>query len=226
MVQLYRRKGADMLVNTQTANNQNTAYVAVLQDGGYVVTWIDNSLIGGDSSSSAIKGQRFDSAGNKVGGEFLVNTMTAAAQNSPAITTLASGRFIVTWTDASATGLDSSATAIKGQLFEADATPVGGEFLINTQTFSGQVNSAVAELSGGGFAVSWTDFSGVGGDSSNSGIKAQLFDSSGAKVGGEILVNTVTDGFQQVSHLMALTSGASPPSGRARRSSTAFPRDP
>ena len=99
MAQLYRRKGGDMLVNTQTAANQSATRLAVLQDGGYVVVWTDDSLIGGDSSDSAIKAQRFDADGNKVGGEFLVNTTTTATQTAAAVATLASGRFVVTWTD-------------------------------------------------------------------------------------------------------------------------------
>src|SRR5687768_9054802 len=175
MAILYRRKGGDMLVNTTTAFTQTSANVAVLQDGGYVVVWTDTSQIGGDPSSSGVKAQRFDSAGGKVGGEFLVNTTTSAAQGAATVATLPSGRFVVTWTDLSATGGDTSSRAIRGQLFEANGTPVGGEFLVNTQTAGSQDLSAVAELAGGGFVVSWTDPSGIGGDTNGSGIKAQLF---------------------------------------------------
>src|SRR5205085_5896113 len=63
------------------------------------------------------------------------------------------------------------------------------------------------ELAGGGFVVGWTDASGVGGDNSGSGIKAQLFDASGTKVGGEFLVNTEISGSQSSAHLIALGTG-------------------
>jgi Ca2+-binding RTX toxin-like protein len=207
MAILYRRKGGDMLVNTQTAFNQSAAAVAVTQSGGYVVVWTDSSLIGGDSSGSGIKAQRFDGSGNKLGGEFLVNTTTAAAQATAAVATLSSGRFVVTWTDFSATGGDTSSRAIRGQLFEANGTPVGSEFLVNTQTAGIQEGSAVTELAGGGFVVSWADSSGIGGDNSGSGIKAQLFDTAGAKVGGEILVNTTISGSQIQPSMISLPGG-------------------
>jgi hypothetical protein len=38
--------------------------------------------------------------------------------------------------------------------------------------------------------VAWSDFSGQGGDTSGAGIKAQLFDASGTKVGSETRVNS------------------------------------
>jgi len=44
--------------------------------------------------------------------------------------------------------------------------------------------------------VTWTDFSGLGGDNSVTSIKAQGFTATGVKIGGEILVNTITSGGQ------------------------------
>ncbi|HET9640000.1 MAG TPA: hypothetical protein VFP12_12420, partial [Allosphingosinicella sp.] len=207
MAQLYRRKGADTLVNTQTTSDQIQPDVAVLAGGGYVIVWGDSSLVGGDSSGSGIKGQRFDADGNKVGGEFLVNTTIAGGQVVATIAALPSGRFVVTWSDPSATGGDTSSFAVRGQMFEADGTPVGSEFLINTVTSGNQSTQQVTALAGGGFAVSWSDASAVGNDTSGFGIKAQLFDSAGAKVGGEISVNTTTAGAQNSSSVIGLPSG-------------------
>ncbi|HEX8125062.1 MAG TPA: hypothetical protein VF548_05715 [Allosphingosinicella sp.] len=85
MVQLYRRKGADTLVNTETSSHQSAADVAVLPGGGYVVTWADSSTIGGDPTGVAIKAQRFDSQGNRLGSEFLVNGTIAGDQFGPTI---------------------------------------------------------------------------------------------------------------------------------------------
>ena len=108
------------------------------------------------------------------------------------------------WTDASATAAILS-SAIRASC-SSKRTPVGaspGQYRDRER----QVNSAIAELTGGGFVVSWADSSLVGGDSSGSGIKAQRFDSTGAKVGGEILVNTATDGNQSVPSVVALPGG-------------------
>ncbi len=207
MVQLYRRKGGELLVNTETSGNQSGANLAALQGGGYVIVWTDSSALGADTSSSGIKAQRFDGDGNKVGGEFLVNTTVTGFQTAAFVTTFASGRFIVTWTDSSATGGDTSGSAVRAQMFEANGTPLGSEFLVNTATSGTQTAASVTELAGGGFVVSWSDSSGVGGDASGSGIKAQRFDAAGVKLGAEILVNTETSGSQNTPGIIALASG-------------------
>ncbi|HVQ07632.1 MAG TPA: hypothetical protein VMS43_04285 [Allosphingosinicella sp.] len=207
MVQLYKRKGDDILVNTATIGNQSGSNIALLPGGGFVIVWTDASLVGGDTSGLAVKGQRFDADGHKVGGEFLVNSTVTGSQTNPIVAALASGRFVVTWSDGSVTGGDTSSIAVRGQIFEANGTPVGAEFLINTQTANAQTGPGIVELAGGGFVVSWTDSSLIGGDASGSGIKAQIFDAAGAKVGGEILVNTETSGSQTTSSLIALASG-------------------
>src|SRR4051794_8726298 len=85
--------------------------------------------------------------------------------------------------------------------------PMGTEFLVNTATLNYQFGSSVTALSNGGFVVTWLDTSGEGGDSSSTGVKAQVFDASGAKLGTEFLVNTVTDGAQTGSSVTALSNG-------------------
>ena len=40
----------------------------------------------------------------KIGSEILVNTTTLSSQEAPAITGLANGGFVATWTDFSSTG--------------------------------------------------------------------------------------------------------------------------
>jgi Ca2+-binding RTX toxin-like protein len=192
VVQLYKRKGGEVLVNTQTLNNQSGGNLAVLAGGGFVVTWIDGSMIGADTSSFGVKAQRFDASGNPLGSEFLVNTTVTGSQGAPVIAALPSGRFVITWTDASATGGDTSGNAVRGQMFEANGTPVGAEFLVNFQTIGNQSSPAIAELAGGGFVVSWTD-SGSGGGVPRI-IKGMVFDSAGAVTAGEFQLNTASQG--------------------------------
>jgi hypothetical protein len=66
--------GSEILVNTATADGQNTQQITALADGGFVVTWQDFSHVGGDPSGTAVKAQVFDAAGGKTGSEILVNT--------------------------------------------------------------------------------------------------------------------------------------------------------
>jgi hypothetical protein len=194
-------------VNTQTAGDQVSPTVTGLTNGGFVVTWQDQSGTLGDSSGASIKAQVFNAAGAKVGTEFLVNTQTANDQLSPTITGLTNGGFVVTWQDQSGTLGDNSSTSIKAQLFDATGVKVGGEFLVNTETASDQLLPTVTALTNGGFVVTWQDQSGTLGDSLGTSIKAQLFDASGAKVGSEFLVNTQTAGDQAAPAIAALTNG-------------------
>ena len=83
--------GSESQVNEVTAGSQNTSSVAALPDGGYIVVWSSDNI---DGSSSAVVGQRYDAHGRAVGGQFQVNTYTAASadgsQKSTFSTTAAS----------------------------------------------------------------------------------------------------------------------------------------
>ena len=131
--------------------------VASLAGGGYVVTWQDYSETGGDTDGAAIRAQRFDAGGTAQGGEFLVNTTTLDDQFEPAVTALAGGGFVISWSDYSGTGGDTSFDAIRAQRFAADGTAQGSEFLVNTTTTREQEMSAGAGLVGGDFVLVWGD---------------------------------------------------------------------
>jgi len=63
------------------------------------------------------------------GTEFLINTTTTGDQVAPSITALADGRFVVAWQDFSASPDDPSGYAGRAQVFNADGSPSGAEFL-------------------------------------------------------------------------------------------------
>src|SRR3954462_10798432 len=115
MVQLYQRKGGEVLVNTSTAGDQTAHNIAVLADGGYVIVWTSANL--GDTDSSDVKGQRFDSDGNKIGNEFLVNTAVTSFQGQPKVAALDAGRFVVTWPNLNGPSGDQPDSGIKGQVY-------------------------------------------------------------------------------------------------------------
>src|SRR4051794_26007690 len=121
----------------------------------------------------------------KIGTEFQVNSQTAGSQWYPSITGLTNGGFVVTWQDGlagstsgSSTLGDASGSAVHAQLYAADGSKVGGEFLVNTQTNGSQASPVVTGLSNGGFVVSWQDQNSTSGD-----IKAQIYGANGAPVG-------------------------------------------
>ena len=199
--------GKEFLVNTWANNDQAYSEIAGLANGGFVVTWADNSFLLGDDDGTSIKAQMFGADGRKVGGEFLVNTQTASFQGQPKITTLASGGFVIAWADISGTLGDSSKDSVKAQVFGADGARVGSEFLVNTQTANEQNAPSITGLADGRFVVTWQDYSGTLGDSDQRSIKAQLFTAGGAKLGREFLVNTQTERDQDTPDITGLANG-------------------
>ena len=149
----YVRAGAAIAVNSQTTAKQTRSSITGLADGGFVVVWQTDytSQIGW---SSEIKQQRYDALGNAVGGETLVNTLTAGDQTKAQVTALASGGYIVTW-ETSDSAQDGNGTAIKAQLLDASGAAVGGEFRVNSQTVANQQQPTVTGLADGGFVVAW-----------------------------------------------------------------------
>lgn len=190
--------GAEFSVNTNTAFNQTAPEIAALPDGGYVIVW-GTADASQDGNSSAIKAQRFDASGNPVGPEFLVNSQSFDAQFTPDVAAFPDGSFIICWVSNDA-NQDGSSSAVKAQLFDADGSPVGFEFLVNTQAMSRQDDPRVTVLDNGNFVVSWTDWSGFD-------MKAQIFSPEGQKIGGEFLVNTSTSASQEFGDVVALEGG-------------------
>ena len=207
MVQLYSRLAGETLVNTATLNHQILPSIAALAGGGWAVAWQDASGEGGDSWSTGIKVRLYDSNGAATGAEILVNGTRGGAQTKPEMTALSGGGFVVTWEDASVSGGDLSGGAVRAQVFTASGAKLGGEILVNTTVAGAQTVPAVGALAGGGFVVTWQDASGSGADTSGTAVRAQMYSASGAKVGGEFLVNTTAAGSQQAPAVAGLPSG-------------------
>lgn len=210
--QMFRADGSalgpELLLNTTTTGSQLQPVVAGLSDGSWVAVWTDGDVAGGgDTSSSGIRGQRFDADGRRLGSEFRVNTTVLNAQQAPDVTALEGGGFVVVWADSSGTGADTSFSAIRGQVYRADGGPAGAEFLANTTTTGSQFQGQVLALANGRFVVSWTDTGASGGDTSSFAVRAQVFESSGRRSGSEFLVNTTTSGSQSSPAMAALPDG-------------------
>jgi len=170
---------ADFLVNTSTANSQSQPVVAALSEGRFVVSWMDD---GGDGSAFSVKAQVFNADASRSGVELLVNTTLASDQQRPTIAALPDGRFVIAWADASQTGGDTSGDAVRAQVFNADGSQSGAEFLVNTTTSGDQNQPTLSVLADGRFVVAWTNNNSERGDASGSSIHAQIFDARLAPV--------------------------------------------
>ena len=80
------RRGGEQRANTTTGGFQGTPAVATGAAGDFVVVWTSSRSYytheGGDGSGSGILGQRYDSTGAPVGGEFQVNSYTTGYQSA------------------------------------------------------------------------------------------------------------------------------------------------
>jgi Ca2+-binding RTX toxin-like protein len=192
--------GSELIVNTVTQGSQQQPSVTGLAGGGFFIAWADFSGSAPSSTRGEIKGQFFTVAGAKSGGELLINTTTSLPQTAPVVTELASGKILVAWTDNSATGGDTSVSAIRATLLNADGSVSTPEFLVNTTTLQHQHVASATALAGGGFVIVWRDTSENPVPDTNqfrpADIRGQLYDANGQRVGAEFLVNQDTYGAQ------------------------------
>ncbi|HEY8570917.1 hypothetical protein [Phenylobacterium sp.] len=173
--------GAEFMVNTNTTWGQYEADLAALPGGGFVVAWTTHFQ---DEPGYNVRLQMFDAAGNKVGGENLVNTTTQGNQKDVSVAVLNDGGFVVVWRSYE-NGADDG---IYAQRFNAAGAMVGGETQVSTADGL-QINPSITALSNGGFLVAWQSQQ-AGGDGWD--VYAQEYNSAGAPVGGETLLNTTT----------------------------------
>jgi hypothetical protein len=89
---------SDAPVNPDSDASQGDGQIAPLLNGGYVVVWTDGSGTH-NFSGTAIVGQRYDSLGNKVGGEVKISQFSSGDQSSPAITALPNGNVAIAFVD-------------------------------------------------------------------------------------------------------------------------------
>ncbi len=121
--------------------------------------------------------------------EVLANLTTVNKDTDASVAVNAStGAFVVTWT---ADGnQDGDMDGVYAQVYDASGNPISGQILVNNITYEKQRNSAVAMDASGNFVVVWES------KLFDNGIYAQRFDATGAKIGGEFIVNQTTSGDQ------------------------------
>ncbi len=200
--------GAEFQINSfDESGTIRNSEVSALADGGFIVTWESTSQDG-------VSAQRYDSNGDAVGNEFLIDTVfSTVGAKAPAITGLTDGGFVATW---DAYALDGTKGNVFAQVFDANGDAVAATFTVNTYTADWQSTSSVSALGDGGFVVVWhSDINqdGIGGDGVGSqdgsadGVYGQRYDATGAPVGSEFQVNTTTAGDQNNASIAALADG-------------------
>jgi hypothetical protein len=178
--------GSEFRVNSFTTGDQLAPSMAIDKSSIFFVVWTSD---GQDGSGQGVYGQRFIGFGLPLGGEFRVNTGTAAGQRAPSVAATQSGNFVIAW---ESDGQDGSNLGVFGQRYNSAGTPTGSEFRVNTFTTGGQLAPAVAATFAT-FAVVWQS---AGQDGSGYGIFGQRFANSGSPLGSEFPVNSSVAGDQ------------------------------
>ena len=189
---------SDVRVNVTGTNDQESARVALLKNGGAVFVWQ-----GGVEGFQHIYA-RFLSPTNTwlTTTDVVVSVPTNYYQIKPAVAVLNNGNVVVVWGSYDEAGA-GSLQDVYGQVFSQTGQKIGGEFLINQFAPYNQRTPAIAPLAGGGFVVAWVSEQKrvVGAASATSGlagqqaypsvdIYARLYDNSATALGGEFLVNS------------------------------------
>lgn len=172
-------------------------------DGGFFVVWTAEEYNSGYNRGRNVWGRMFDADGTPQGDQFVVAyqvsphgwVVKGSWEAYPAVATLADGQFVVAFYDDRYIGVS---------LVSPDGSTITSLGVAELTEDPTQTEPAVAALADGGFVVSWMDSAG---DDSGWAVRAQLYDASGAKVGGAFPVNETTYGAQGHPRLAALADG-------------------
>ena len=155
--------------------------IALAPSGEFLVVWSTflSSLPGDDAGIGA---QLFNADGQAVGAPFLVNSYTPGEQRYPVVDVDGDGRFVVVWQE--------FGDVVRGRRIDAGGQLLGSEFVVNSMTTAQSSYADVAVADNGDFLVTWTDYNVLG--DSDSTILARRFLSTGAPLGDQFRVNSVT----------------------------------
>ena len=163
----------------------NKVDLAALPDGNYIVVWRSSQSANQNDTSTTIQGRLVGPNGSPLAGQFQVNSlMTSQSESWPAVTALGDGGFLVVWT----------VPEVHGRRFNADTTPVGEDFQINTYTNGTESRTDVARNGDGRIAVVWQDGEESG---ENDEIRGRVFDENLVAQDSDFRINTLITGVQQ-----------------------------
>ena len=161
----------EIQVNANTASSQLQSSCTISPDGNSVVVWQSNH-VKDDVDYGSIYGQRFDNDGQRIGGEFLVNTQTKAIQRIPIVDSDRSGNFVVVWMTIGR----NVVPGIYAQRFDRNGIKLGGEFQISDAVVDQSTGEYIVDIQ---LAVSPNGRFVVGWQSSRRNLYFQLYDGNG-----------------------------------------------
>jgi hypothetical protein len=169
---IYDANGITVREPTLVRSGAGFTRTAAMGDGFVVVYATEPEIL---------RAQRYDATGLTLGDEFTVNQTNVGRVGYYDVAHLAGGGFVVVWNAGPITMPDSG--EIYGQRYDAQGTAIGRQFMVNTTRQREQHRPRVAATANGGFVVVWNT---RGADYYSNKVYAQLYASSGHKLGGEL----------------------------------------
>jgi hypothetical protein len=180
--------GVNIMVNDDYSTSpQHEPEVALSPEGWFVVVWYD-----GRNGDDDIYLQKFDSAGNPVGENIIVNHGTIATkQKFPSAAISGNGIIYIVWTDWRYGNYPANSD-IFCQRFDSDLNRLGANFIINQDgTSASQRDPKVAADRMGNACIVWSDS--AGGDWN---VVGQMIEYSGCLRDNNFRVNSEKSGKQ------------------------------
>ncbi|MBS1495123.1 MAG: T9SS type A sorting domain-containing protein [Bacteroidetes bacterium] len=152
--------------------------IAINTNGYLLISWLE---VNQNWAYSAIKYQKFDSAGTRIGNNILV-TDTTVNKDYNALSVRDDGSFIIAWSESNGSG----AINILAQLFSAGGSPIGGRLQVNNNTgaFDSYTNPVVSSDSVGRFCIVFSYYN-LGFNSRS--VVYQLYNKDGVRKGDNTL---------------------------------------
>lgn len=206
--------GSDVQVNVFSNNFQINPALAVLNNSNVVVVWASYNQVASGSLQD-VYAQLLSPTGQKIGGEFLVNQISAFNQRTPAVVALSGGGFAVAWVSEQqrslatapgsnyvyATSVTFPSVDIFMRQFNSNGVAVGNELLVNTDN-NPSANPAMAAAGDGTFMVAWSSLTAAN-PTNTWDISGRIFNS--AFQGGTVLrINSFLPGAQLLPRLGAI----------------------
>ncbi|PZV40337.1 hypothetical protein B5V02_01975 [Mesorhizobium kowhaii] len=119
------------------------------------------------------------------------------------ITALADGRFVATW-QSTDTG-DGSGGCIRAQIYNANGSAAGSDFIVNSTATGDQYDPAITALADGRFVATWQSVD--TGDGDGICIRARVYNADGSAAGSDFIVNSTATDFQYSPAITVLADG-------------------
>ena len=186
--------GSEIVVSTDTTDNQSSPEVAALSGGGFVVAWLSQISVNNFVNNDVVA-QLFKASGTPDGSQ--IATGAVAGDFQVGLTGLASNTFAMAWTDF------NNANSVLAQIFN----PTGSQIPMTTTGDWPSLTTLTGGVTAGGFAAVWLVGNSEGGAGDNA-IGGEVFSASGgADPAGPFQVGAVSGSTTQTPAIAALSGG-------------------